>query len=423
MRAAAYDAGAPARCVASVGGSEETLFLVGTLKARGDNEVHVVAHDRDRDALDARRVFAHAHEIWDLQPHPRDAALLATLFHDPSSGRADHAGAVWRLPGGASATDRDDDAPPPAPPPPAPPPLRLPPSPPPRAAASFPRAAPCARWNPADAGVVAVVDDEHLRVLHLDAAASSLGEQGRVALEGVAAAASSALGAWDPASPRVFAVCAGPSVALFDLRTSATATSSRPAVLVEAAHAGRALDLEFVRGARAEMVTCGEDGAVRAWDLRGGSGSGSGSSGGGDAGASGRARSTDESSGFPGPRASLRSTLGRHAHWATRVAVNPTYDTLVVSASSDGAAALWSSAKAGGGGGRRAGRERVRGGRGGVDRGRRVERGGPVVVRRARAGGEARAPRRAEGAQVRDPPVTKGEGGERSERTSEGLFS
>ena len=29
------------------------------------------------------------------------------------------------------------------------------------------------------------------------------------------------------------------------------------AVLVEAAHAGRALDLEFVRGARAEMVTCG----------------------------------------------------------------------------------------------------------------------------------------------------------------------
>jgi hypothetical protein len=31
--------------------------------------------------------------------------------------------------------------------------------------------------------------------------------------------------------------------------------------------------------------------------------------------------------------------------------VNPTYDTLVVSASSDGAAALWSSAKAGGGGG------------------------------------------------------------------------
>jgi hypothetical protein len=354
MRAAAYDAGAPARCVASVGGSEETLFLVGTLKARGDNEVHVVAHDRDRDALDARRVFAHAHEIWDLQPHPRDAALLATLFHDPSSGRADHAGAVWRLPGGASATDRDDDAPAPAPASASASASASSPRAPLERAASFPALAgraKCARWNPADAGVVAVVDDEHLRVLHLDAAASSLGEQGRVALEGVAAAASSALGAWDPASPRVFAVCAGPSVALFDLRASATATSSRPAVLVEAAHAGRALDLEFVRGARAEMVTCGEDGAVRAWDLRGGSGSGSGSSGGGDAGASGRARSTDESSGFPGPRGSLRSTLGRHAHWATRVAVNPTYDTLVVSASSDGAAALWSSAKAGGGGG------------------------------------------------------------------------
>ena len=114
------------------------------------------------------------------------------------------------------------------------------------------------------------------------------------------------------------------------------------------------------------MVTCGEHGAVRAWDLRGGSGSGSGSSGGGDAGASGRARSTDESSGFPGPRASLRSTLGRHAHWATRVAVNPTYDTLVVSASSDGAAALWSSAKAGGGG---RGRRRRRWGGGAAVRG------------------------------------------------------
>ena len=38
------------RCVAAVGGSDDTLFVVGTQKLRGANEVHLVAHDRDRNA-------------------------------------------------------------------------------------------------------------------------------------------------------------------------------------------------------------------------------------------------------------------------------------------------------------------------------------------------------------------------------------
>jgi hypothetical protein len=58
------------RCVAAVGGSDDTLFVVGTQKLRGANEVHLVAHDRDRNALVNKAVWAHHPEIWDLQPCP-----------------------------------------------------------------------------------------------------------------------------------------------------------------------------------------------------------------------------------------------------------------------------------------------------------------------------------------------------------------
>jgi len=43
-------------------------------------------------------------ETRDLQPCPSDGRLLATIYN-PSTGGPDYGGAVWRIPGGASATD------------------------------------------------------------------------------------------------------------------------------------------------------------------------------------------------------------------------------------------------------------------------------------------------------------------------------
>ena len=80
MSSAVFDTEA-ARCVAAVGGTEETLFLVGTQKLRGNNHVHVLAHDRDRDVVTSRAIFSHHPEIWDLQPCPSDPALLATIYN------------------------------------------------------------------------------------------------------------------------------------------------------------------------------------------------------------------------------------------------------------------------------------------------------------------------------------------------------
>ena len=102
---ATYATGERARCIASVpGNGEQTVFAVGTQRLRGNNAVHFVAHDRDRDALVARGVYKHHPEIWDLQPSPTTDTLVATT-HGPSSAAPDHGGAVWRVPGdGADAS-------------------------------------------------------------------------------------------------------------------------------------------------------------------------------------------------------------------------------------------------------------------------------------------------------------------------------
>ena len=79
---ATYATGERARCIASVpGNGERTVFAVGTRRLRGNNAVHFVAHDRDRDALVARGVYKHHPEIWDLQPSPTSDALVATLYN------------------------------------------------------------------------------------------------------------------------------------------------------------------------------------------------------------------------------------------------------------------------------------------------------------------------------------------------------
>jgi hypothetical protein len=65
------------RAVAAVSGSDDTLFMVGTQKLRGHNEVHLVAHDRDRHALHCRAVYTHHPEIWQGDKHttPSPAAF------------------------------------------------------------------------------------------------------------------------------------------------------------------------------------------------------------------------------------------------------------------------------------------------------------------------------------------------------------
>ena len=313
---ATYATGERARCIASVpGNGEQTVFAVGTQRLRGNNAVHFVAHDRDRDALVARGVYKHDPEIWDLQPSPTTDTLVATT-HGPSSAAPDHGGAVWRVPGeGADASGSaslESVAPFPV------------------GGADSAGAARCARWRvgvgvdpsaPATGGTLAVADDRNVRLFQLDASARSAmalvaesrdnrGDDGDFSSM---RATASVRGAWDPHAADAFAVVTSPvtagvdGVCIYDTRTM------RVALLIPNPPASRRAgchlaDVEYDPRRAYRALTAGDDGAARAWDLR---------------------RAAAPTRVFAG-----------HEHWVRRVCANPVYE-LLATASADGTARLW----------------------------------------------------------------------------------
>jgi len=313
---ATYATGERARCIASVpGNGEQTVFAVGTQRLRGNNAVHFVAHDRDRDALVARGVYKHDPEIWDLQPSPTTDTLVATT-HGPSSAAPDHGGAVWRVPGeGADASGSaslESVAPFPV------------------GGADSAGAARCARWRvgvgvdpsaPATGGTLAVADDRNVRLFQLDASARSAmalvaESRERIDADGDFAsirATASVRGAWDPHAADAFAVVTSPvtagvdGVSIYDTRTM------RVALLIPNPPASRRAgchlaDVEYDPRRAHRALTAGDDGAARAWDLR---------------------RAAAPTRVFAG-----------HEHWVRRVCANPVYE-LLATASADGTARLW----------------------------------------------------------------------------------
>ena len=321
---ATYATGERARCIASVpGNGERTVFAVGTRRLRGNNAVHFVAHDRDRDALVARGVYKHDPEIWDLQPSPTTDTLVATT-HGPSSAAPDHGGAVWRVPGdGADASGSaslESVAPFPV------------------GGADSAGAARCARWRvgvgvdpsaPATGGTLAVADDRNVRLFQLDASARSamalvaesrdgdvdadgdFFNRGDDALASVRATAS-VRGAWDPHAAEAFAVVTSATAGADGVRVYDTRTM-RVALLIPNPPASRRAgchfaDVEYDPRRAHRALTAGDDGAARAWDLR---------------------RAAAPTRVFAG-----------HEHWVRRVCANPVYE-LLATASADGTARLW----------------------------------------------------------------------------------
>lgn len=278
------------RCVAAVGGSDDTLFVVGTQKLRGNNEVHLVAHDRDRHALTNKAVWTHHPEIWDLQPCPGDGRLLATVYN-PSTGGADYGGAVWRIPGGISAAEAAASA-----------------------SAALDRAplesvaslvglvgkAQCVRWNEARPGMIATVDEAGVKTWALDAAG---GKVECTASGAVGEGRNPAGGAWDPNDPEAFAVAIGSALCVWDMRSMQRAQS------VEGAHALQVRDVDYNPRRPHVLCTAGDDGKIRLWDMR-------------------------------SHEAPLEELAG-HSHWVWRAQFNPVYDQLIISASSDATVRLW----------------------------------------------------------------------------------
>jgi WD40 repeat protein len=112
-------------------------------------------------------------------------------------------------------------------------------------------------------------------------------------------------GAWDMHHSSKLAVAQAGSVLGFDLRDSGTAA----ALNIPGAHTGRIRDIDYNPNKPYCMMTCGDDCAVRFWDLR-------------HTGAS-------------------LCTLRGHSHWVWTSRYNPFHDQLVLSAGTDATVSLW----------------------------------------------------------------------------------
>lgn len=308
----AYALGERSRCVAAVAGDGETVLAVGTQRLLGNNFVHFLAHDRDRNCLVNRGLYKHhPGEIWDLQPCPANAALVATLYN-PSSGTGDHGGAVWRVPE-TTAGDSDSNQ-------------SL------ESIASFTGlagAARCVRWqvgvgvgvdpqrDVSVSGTIATLDHNSLKIWELDASASTtmaLAAESHLAESAAGFAIENpSSGAWDPHARANFAVVTGSGVAIFDTR--AMQISSK---ITRVSHNSQTvLDCDYDQKKQHALSTCGDDGVLRSWDLR-------------------------------NPESAVAVHHG-HEHSVFSVRINPVYE-LTASVSADGTARLWRDESGEGGG-------------------------------------------------------------------------
>ena len=292
---ASYALGERARCVAAVAGDgDQPVFAVGTQRLKGNNSVHFIEHDRSRNALVKRGSYKHHPEIWDLQPSPTDATLIATMYN-PLSVTPDYGGAVWRVPGGGDDQNESKDG-------------SL------ESVASFnglTGAARCVRWKvgvgcdpngPSTSGTLVTLDENSLKLWELDASPSTtMAVTSSSNLESVDCKSPTS-GAWDPHARDLFAVVVGDGVSIFDLRSMTRSTSLiRP-------HKQNTLNVSYDGKNQHKVVTCGGDGFVKVFDLR-------------------------------NPKSALATKSG-HEHAVFHVECNPVYD-LLVSCSADGTCKLW----------------------------------------------------------------------------------
>lgn len=276
-RAGVYFCRQPARCVAALPGGDNGQhgFMVGTCTLQQRNEIHVVEFCEESAEVVCRQTLRHPEEIWQLAVNPRDSCQLVTY----SAGACPPSLRLWRI--------ADPAAPDAA--------LEL----------------LCAASEDAQLGAVkSVLWDPHCEGQLLVADAETLHVFGAGSGQSFTAVASLSVG------QRCSGACADPHHAgqvstvddthlkTWDLR------SNKLAFKKDGAHLFGARDVDYNPNVPYQVLTAGEDAALRFWDLR----------------------KLDKS---------LRTLSGGHHHWIVRARYNGHHDQLVLSCGTDSAACLW----------------------------------------------------------------------------------
>lgn len=289
-RAGVYFCRQAARCVAAVppgtgglGGSSSLAdgglhrFVVGTCSLSQPNSIHLVEFSEDTSEVVCHQVLPHSDEVWLLSVSPNDAGLLMTY----TAGRSQPALRLWRVGGDPDALElaplaslADDDG------------LLL--------------AVKTATWDPHSEGNIMVADADAVHVFQ----GTPGGGPRFTRLVTLQVGQKCAGACFDPHHPNQVSTVDDTHLKTWDLR------ASRMAFKQDNAHLFGARDVDYNPNVPYQVLTTGEDAALRFWDLR--------------------------MLGRP-----LRTLFGGHHHWVTRARYNGHHDQLVVSCGTDSGVCLW----------------------------------------------------------------------------------
>lgn len=279
-RAAVYLTRQATRCVAPLPGGDtgRHRFAVATCALQQRNEIHVVEFVEETSEVVCRQVLPHQEEVWLLTVSPNDGNQILTysagksppmlnLFTVPEPDAQEQA--LERL---CSISGNEAQL----------------------------AAVKSALWDPHRAGNLLVADSEALHVF--DYAASAGSQPKELSTVQVGQRCSGAC--LDPHHASQVSTVDDTHIKTWDLR------SGKLAFRKDGAHLFGARDVDYNPNVPYQVLTTGEDAALRFWDLR----------------------KMDKC---------LRSLSGGHHHWVARARYNGHHDQLVLSCGTDSAVCLW----------------------------------------------------------------------------------
>mmetsp|Transcript_22477 Transcript_22477/g.32811 ORF Transcript_22477/g.32811 Transcript_22477/m.32811 type:complete len:386 (-) Transcript_22477:121-1278(-) len=288
-----------ARCIsAQKAYNEKHRFIVGTCSAKDKNELSVLQYDEENNQIEAKAVYSHPHQVWAMEPSPKDSSLVLTASQ---GGNGTNSVSLYRLQEFMDADDEEEER--------------------------------GGRHNSYDGDLLDLESVSKFSydpsvfvntlkwhsmkdsVLALDPAAvtlwslaeggvSSVGSISTTTQENVDIGEFAAGGAaWDPHNVNLAAIASDSSLRFIDTRKLQVTSC------VSNAHKGGIRDVDYNPNKPLTLITTGDDRKIKMWDAR-----------------------------------SLScpvTTMEGHSHWVWCAKYNPFHDQLIISGGSDNLVNLW----------------------------------------------------------------------------------
>lgn len=254
--------------------------MVGTCDLQQKNEIHLVEFSEESAEVSCKQSFPHEDEVWFISPSPADPRLIVTSGLSHAAGKSSPVLRLYRTSEGSEAslqpvTSFDNEETPLG-------------------------TVKSVLWDPHQDGHLVVADAE---AVHVFQGASGSGSKPNRHL--TLHVGQRCMGAClDPHHRQQVSTVDDGHLKTWDLRTS------RLAFRKDNAHLFGARDVDYNPNVPYQVLTTGEDSALRFWDLR--------------------QLST-----------CMKSLTGGHHHWASRARFNAHHDQLVLSCGTDSMVCLW----------------------------------------------------------------------------------